>query len=83
MSITRAELVAACDLALAGNWASSHAIVQRDEADPTACWIHAVLHRIEGDAPNARYWYGQAGQFFESYAEPAAELRAIKAVLTY
>ena len=45
--------------------------------------MHAVLHKIEGDAANARYWYRLAGQAYEAYADPKAELAAIKAVLTY
>ena len=83
MLLSRADLAQACDLALAGQWDAAHEIVQRDEDDVFSCWIHAVLHKIEGDAPNARYWYRQAGQFFESYPDPSAELRAIKATLTY
>lgn len=83
MPISRTELAEACDQALAGNWDAAHQIVQRDEDDKTSCWIHAVLHKIEGDAPNARYWYREAGQFYESFADPASELRAIKATLTY
>jgi len=83
MAIERTELAKACDLALAGDWDGAHAIVQRDEADASACWIHATLHKIEGDAGNARYWYGRAGQFYESYTDALAELRAIKATLTY
>ncbi len=83
MAIGRTELARACDLALAGDWDAAHAIVQADEEAPAACWIHATLHKIEGDAGNARYWYRRAGQFYESFADPAAELRAIKATLTY
>ncbi len=82
-AVTRADLAAACDSALAADWAGAHAIVQRAEGDRIADWIHAVLHKIEGDEPNARYWYHQAGQPFTAYANPADELRAIKAVLTY
>ncbi len=78
-----AELTSAVDLALAGEWPAAHAIVQSHEGDRTADWIHACLHKIEGDAGNSRYWYGQAGQFYESYADPKAELAAIKAALTY
>ena len=77
------ELATACDLAIAGDWHGAHAIVQRDEADKTSCWIHAVLHKIEGDESNSRYWYREAGQAFEAYPDPKAELAAIKAVLTY
>ncbi|MEQ1646953.1 MAG: hypothetical protein ABL898_00080 [Hyphomicrobiaceae bacterium] len=83
MAIQRAELTRACDLALAGDWAGAHAIVQRDEDDVIACWIHAVLHKIEGDESNSRYWYRQALQFYESYADTKAELATIKATLTY
>jgi hypothetical protein len=80
---TREDLVRAVDLALAGNWTGAHEIVQRDETDPTFCWAHAVLHKIEGDAANARYWYRLAGQAYEAYSDPRVELAAIKAVLTY
>jgi hypothetical protein len=81
---SRDDLIRAVDLALAGDWNGAHDIVQRDEAaDPAFCWVHAVLHKIEGDADNARYWYRLAGQAYEAYADPEAELAAIKAVLTY
>lgn len=76
-------LVQAIDLALAGDWAGAHGIVQKHEGNRTACWIHACLHKIEGDTGNSRYWYGRAGQFYESYADPTAELKAIRAALTY
>ena len=81
--ISRQDLIRAVDLALAGDWDAAHEIAQQGEADPTSCWIHAVLHKIEGDAANARYWYRRAGQAYEAYADPKAELAAIKAVLTY
>jgi hypothetical protein len=79
----RQELTRAIDLALAGDWNGAHEIAQQDEQDATSCWLHAVLHKIEGDAANARYWYRLAGQSFEAYPDPKAELAAIKAVLTY
>ena len=42
-----------------GNWDQAHKIVQ-DESDANAAWVHAYLHRREGDLPNAGYWYRQA-----------------------
>jgi hypothetical protein len=69
----------AVDLALAGDWESAHAIVQKHEDDATACWMHAVLHKIEGDESNSRYWYSRSSQAYEAYAEPKVELAAIKA----
>jgi hypothetical protein len=80
---SREDLIKAVDLAIAGDWDAAHEIVQRDEADPNFCWVHAVLHKVEGDADNARYWYRRSGQAYEAYADPKAELAAIKAVLTY
>jgi len=44
-----------------GQWDDAHKIVQ-DEATREAAWVHAYLHRVEGDLGNAGYWYRQAGQ---------------------
>ena len=44
-----------------GNWDKAHRIVM-DETGPDAAWVHAYLHRIEGDLGNAGYWYRQAHQ---------------------
>jgi hypothetical protein len=44
-----------------GNWEAAHKIVQ-DEDTKDAAWVHAYLHRVEGDLGNAGYWYRQAGQ---------------------
>jgi hypothetical protein len=45
----------------AGNdsWDKAHAIVMNDDGADCA-WVHAYLHRVEGDRDNARYWYRQA-----------------------
>lgn len=43
----------------AGDWQRSHDIIQ-DIEDTTAAWIHAYLHRKEGDIGNADYWYRRA-----------------------
>jgi hypothetical protein len=83
MAADRQDLIRAVDLAIAGDWQAAHQIVQQDEADATSCWLHAVLHKIEGDCSNSRYWYRRAGQSFEAYADASSELAAIKAALTY
>ena len=44
-----------------GDWNKSHEIIQ-DIEDKTAAWIHAYLHRKEGDIGNADYWYRRAGK---------------------
>ena len=42
-----------------GEWDKAHRLVM-DEASQEAAWVHAYLHRVEGDLGNARYWYSQA-----------------------
>jgi hypothetical protein len=44
-----------------GDWDQAHRIVQ-DESSREAAWVHAYLHRVEGDLGNAGYWYRRAGQ---------------------
>ena len=43
------------------DWEKAHSIIQ-DLEDKTAAWIHAYLHRKEGDISNADYWYQRAGR---------------------
>jgi hypothetical protein len=45
-----------------GDWNVAHQQVQQDEGNPACDWVHAYLHRKEGDAANARYWYRGAGK---------------------
>lgn len=44
-----------------GEWQKAHELIQ-DLQDKTAAWIHAYLHRKEGDTWNADYWYNKAGR---------------------
>ena len=44
-----------------GNWEAAHSLAQAIE-DETGSWIHAHLHRHEGDLGNAGYWYRRASQ---------------------
>ena len=47
--------------ARAGNWERAHDLCQ-DIAGAAGSWIHAHLHREEGDLSNAAYWYARAGR---------------------
>jgi len=57
-----------------GDWNRAHEYAQQDEG-PAGAWVHAYLHRKEGDTSNAAYWYGRAGKspsrasFGEEWAE--------------
>lgn len=44
-----------------GDWQKAHELIQ-DIEDKSAAWIHAYLHRKEGDIWNADYWYNRAGK---------------------
>ena len=78
---SKARLRDALSSALSGNWNAAHQIVQQDEQDELACWIHAVLHRQEGDLPNAQYWYARCGRRLRKAVSPEDELREIEAAL--
>jgi hypothetical protein len=44
---------------LRGEWEVAHQVAQ-DDTSAEGAWVHAWLHRIEGDLDNARYWYERA-----------------------
>jgi hypothetical protein len=82
MSALKDDLLKAVELALADEWDAAHNLVQQYEDDATAAWIHAVLHKVEGDLGNARYWYRRADRMEHVADEPRAELARIQAELT-
>ncbi|NQU38361.1 MAG: hypothetical protein HQ523_00235 [Lentisphaerae bacterium] len=73
----RDQHIKAIELADAGQWDDAHRIVQA-LGDTTASWIHANLHREEGDLGNADYWYQRAGKTRVdlSFAAERATIRA-------
>ena len=64
-----------------GDWRAPHRIVQKDEESPLSCWAHGIVHVMEGDLPNARYWYRQAKRLFPNEFSVAAEIAALKELL--
>ena len=62
-----------------GDWGAAHKIVMHEET-ADAAWVHAYLHRVEGDLPNAGYWYRTAGKPVEKGALDA-EWNAVAATL--
>jgi hypothetical protein len=54
-------LLQALLLDAAGDWDNAHRIAKR-EGSPDGSWVHAYLHRVEGDQGNATYWYRSAGK---------------------
>ena len=77
------QLLKACELAMAGDWDGAHNIAQ-DYSDSTANWIHAVLHKIEGDVWNSKYWYEKtSGKQYADFTNASDELKAIQNSLKY
>ena len=61
-----------------GDWQAAHEIVQHDEDSRLYCWAHGIVHLMEGDLANARYWYRKAGRAFPPQPSAADEVRALR-----
>lgn len=67
----------------ANDWDGAHQIAQKDPSNDGS-WVHAYLHRKEGDEFNARYWYNRAGKPFselplhKEWEELALHLLSVK-----
>ena len=56
-------LARAVELLAAGAWQQAHEIVQQEKST-LAAWLHGIVHTLEGDLDNARYWYRKADRAF-------------------
>lgn len=76
------QLRIAVQVALDGNWEAAHLIAQ-DYSDVNANWLHAILHKIEGDIGNSHYWYartamnGANARAYADFDDVREELMAI------
>ena len=64
-----------------GDWDQAHRIVQ-DDSSRDAAWVHAYLHRVEGDLGNAGYWYRQAGKPVATDSLPIEWDRIVSALIS-
>ena len=78
----RNDLERAVTLLDSGDWQAAHEIVQQDEDSRLSCWAHGIVHLMEGDRSNARYWYRQAKRPFPSDPSAADEIAALKKELS-
>jgi hypothetical protein len=74
------SLIHAIALLEARDWQRAHEIVQHSDT-PLASWAHGIVHLIEGDVSNARYWYRHAERAFPAMDAIDAEIAALKAEL--
>jgi hypothetical protein len=59
-----------------GDWEKAHILVQKDES-PMGCWAHGIVHMLEGDLGNARYWYRRAHRSFPRKPDASVEIDAL------
>jgi hypothetical protein len=63
-----------------GDWDKAHRLAQ-DDSNPNASWVHAYLHRKEGDESNAAYWYARAVKPVANGSLPAERDRIVETLL--
>ena len=71
------QLGRAVELLEAGSWQQAHEIVQADTS-ALAAWLHGIVHTLEGDFDNARYWYRKADRVFRGTEAVKEELAAAR-----
>lgn len=71
------DLLKSGDLQQGAEMEKAHQICQDHEGSPLFDWIHALIHRIEGDDANAAYWYRRAGKTRHS-GSPEEEWQIIR-----
>ena len=80
MSPATGPLAQAVELLAAGQWQQAHTIVQADTST-VAAWLHGIVHTLEGDLDNARYWYRRAARVFPGPDAVEAEIAAARRTL--
>lgn len=75
------DLLRALDLLEAGDWEGAHATAQADPS-ATGAWCHGLVHLVEPDEGNARYWYRRAGRPFPGPGAGGAEIAALRQALS-
>jgi hypothetical protein len=73
-----ASLLEAIDHLAKSEWDAAHAIVQADESE-LGCWLHGIVHVVEGDIENARYWYARAHRTLST--DVAEEIAAARSAM--
>jgi hypothetical protein len=72
-----APLARAVELLASGAWQQAHEIVQKEQC-ALAAWLHGIVHTLEGDLDNARYWYRKADRVFPGRDAVEQEIAAAR-----
>lgn len=76
-----AELKEAIRLLEKGDWEAAHVIAQASSSS-SGSWAHGIVHLMEGDVSNARYWYRRAGRPLPHDVQIADEIEELKRTLS-
>ena len=81
MADTTVALEQALALLAEGRWQQAHDIVQKEHS-VLAAWLHGIVHTLEGDLDNARYWYAKTSRPFPGPDAVKDEIAAARQALT-
>jgi ATP/maltotriose-dependent transcriptional regulator MalT len=71
----------AIEFLAASDWKAAHEIVQKDTS-AQAAWLHGIVHTLEGNLDNARYWYRHAEREFPGADAVQQEIAAARAAVS-
>jgi len=74
------DLKRAVDLLAVGDWQAAHTIVQEHKS-ALAAWLHGIVHTLEDDLDNARYWYRKADRVFRGADAVQDEIASARATV--
>jgi len=74
------DLIRALDLLQSGDWDGAHVIAQ-GEPSTLGSWCHGIVHMVEPDESNSRYWYRRASRPFPGMDAAAQEMQTLRAAL--
>lgn len=74
---SRDALTRALEFLEAGAWQQAHEIVQKETSE-LAAWLHGIVHTLEGDLDNARYWYRKTSRSFRGPEAVGDEIGAAR-----
>jgi len=74
------RLIKAVELLATGEWKPAHEIVQNEDST-LAAWLHGIVHTLEGDLDNARYWYRKTDRVFRGPEAVQEEIAAARTAL--
>ncbi len=80
MRVVRHELLRGLSLLESGDWDGAHAVAQA-YMSALGSWLHGIVHMVEPDESNSKYWYRRAGRSFPGMGAAASEMAALRTAL--